>query len=66
MLKTLEVDHCYTLVLRITGNIKFLNPPLGRGGNFGSSGKGTTISYYGGDLVFGVPGGVGGVQYMLQ
>ena len=32
----------------------------GRGGNFGSSGKATTVSYYGGDLLFGVPGGVGG------
>ena len=34
----------------------------GRGGNFGSSGKGTTISYFGGDLLFGVAGGVGGEE----
>jgi len=49
--KQLEVDPSHKLSVEI-----------GRGGNFGSSGKDTTISYYGGDLLFGVPGGVGGEE----
>ena len=58
----LKVEHCYVLVLLLNSIDWIIKHTSGRGGNFGSSGKGTTISYYGGDLLFGVPGGVGGVQ----
>ena len=58
----LKVEHCYVLVLLLNSIDWIIKHTSGRGGNFGSSGKGTTISYYGGELLFGVPGGVGGVQ----
>ena len=58
----LKVEHCYVLVPFLNSIDWIIKHTSGRGGNFGSSGKGTTISYYGGELLFGVPGGVGGVQ----
>merc|ERR1711892_1460895 len=37
-----------------------LSVSIGRAGNFGTSGDPTTLEIYGGDLLLGVPGGVGG------
>ena len=58
--------YCCVRVLLLNSIVWIIKHTSGRGGNFGSSGKGTTISYYGGDLLFGVPGGVGGVQLLFR
>ena len=39
-----------------------LSITVGRAGNFGTSGDPTTVEVYGGEFLFGVPGGVGGAE----